>query len=239
MKTIMLNSFIVLISTFSFSIANAVITDADIQNNSTELFQEFLDAAKSVPSAQASRRRQSGYDLNGLQVAAACTSFINANDVMGPYGRLTQEELVNRQSDYARMMSPNALGDYCPNYKNLQPRGRAFVWTVILTAMAHFESSCDGEETAVGPNGNLRGLFQLHEGSEARYDGDDNECIRNASYSEENSIKCALSIIDLQLQNRGTLFTNRSHWEVLRPNGPSQRADDIQRAMRNSSLCKI
>ncbi len=137
------------------------------------------------------------------------------------------------------MMNANALGDYCPNFKNLQTRGRAFVWTVILTAMAHFESSCDGDETAQGPNGRLRGLFQLHQGAEAGYDGNDNECINNASYSEQNSIKCALSIIDLQFQKRGTLFSNKSYWEVLRPNGRSQRADDIQRALRNSSMCKI
>lgn len=231
----------VLILSFSTSFASASISDNDIQSNSSELFKEFLTKAKSKPSSTIGRRRRAPpgtYDFNGVPVAERCESFVGGDEALGSNGVLTQQELTQNTKDYSRLMSSSALGDVCPNYPNLNADSRGFIWAVILTAVANFESSCDGSQTAAGPNGTARGLFQLHQGHEAGYDNE-NECIKNASYSEENSIKCALGMLDLQLQKEGKLFSNKSYWEVLRPNGNSQRADDIERALSNSSFCKI
>ena len=240
MKNFILNSAVILF-TISTSFAQASVSDGDIQNKSSELFQEFLTNAKASPANVSGRRRapRGTYDFNGVAVADRCESFVGGDEELGSNGVLTQQELTSNTTDYSRLMRPSALSDVCPNYSNLSAESRGFIWAVILTTMANFESSCDGSQTARGPNGTARGLFQLHQGHEAGYDGSDNECIKNASFSEENSIKCALSMLDLQFQREGKLFSNKSYWEVLRPNGNSQRADDIERALRNSSFCKV
>lgn len=237
----MLYSIAVVVFSFTQSFAYAGVTDAEIETNPSQLFQEFLDKTRPDPERDYSGPARNGnpYNFNGVRVASRCTSFMNADEIMGVNGRLIQTELTQNISDYSRIMNPNALDEICPNFARLNPQGRSFLWAVILTAMAHFESSCNQDIDPVqGPNGTLRGLFQLHSGHEQGYDGTDNECVKNASFSAENSIKCALSILDFQFQNEGKLFTNKSYWEVLRPNGKSQRADDIERALRNSSMCK-
>ena len=240
MKKLILNSIAVAVFSFSHSFAYALINDSDIQKNPSELFQEFLDHTIPDPSSPRKLTENGApYRFNGVRVAGRCSSFMNANEIMGPNGRLIQKELTENISDYVHIMDESALDDICPNFRRLNPQGRSFLWAVILTAMAHFESSCNQEINPVqGPNGTLRGLFQLHSGHEQSYDGSDNECIKNASFSAEHSIKCALGILDYQFQNQGKLFSNNSYWEVLRPNGKSRRADDIERALKNSSMCK-
>jgi hypothetical protein len=102
----------------------------------------------------------------------------------------------------------------CPNYTNMNDAGKANVFLIIMTAMAFEESTCNNNITARGPNGTLKGLFQLHLGKEASYGP---ECDNFDSRTPEGSIMCSLSIINKQM-GQGNLFRQQSnHWDVLRP----------------------
>lgn len=115
---------------------------------------------------------------------------------------------------------------------------KATLWTLIVTVMAHFESSCSPEAKNKGPNGMALGLLQLHSGKEDKYDGEFNTCDKNASSSTSGTLKCALGMLETQLERtNGNLFDPKSYWDVLRPRGRARKADDIQRAIQGSSLC--
>lgn len=214
-----------------------------VDTNLTELEDDFFGLINS--SLQRSHNldknlTQSKHVVSGLEVASACSIFIDANARLGEQGAYAINELVQHQSDYASLLSNDSLDEQCPNFPNLEVVEKAKVITLVLTAMAHFESRC--QETVPNysaPNGVARGLFQLHEGHEESYDGGADACVHNASMDADESIRCALGMLNLQFRRSGILFDPRSYWDVLRPNGQAHTTGVIGQAIARARLCQV
>ncbi len=177
------------------------------------------------------------YSLGGTKVSDACVSFMTKDMFLGASGRQIFETIKKNQASFPQIMKGGNLTNYCPKYTTMKADQRAMVWVMLLTMVAHFESSCSMKAKAKGPNGTAKGFYQLHQGKEQNYD-DLQMCVRNASLSDKASGKCALSMIERQLtRENGNLFSKKSYWDVLRPNGAAHKADDIQRTLKKSSLC--
>lgn len=177
--------------------------------------------------------------INGVEVAPACRIFIDANSRLGEQGAYAVNEVIEHPENYSSMLSGTGLNEQCPNWSNLEIPEKAQVVALLLTAMAHFESRC--QETVPNrnaPNGTARGLFQLHEGREQDYDGTTNACERNSSMDANESIDCALAMLNIQFSRSGLLFDRRSYWDVLRPQGAAQTTGLIGQAISRSNLCQ-
>ncbi len=205
------------------------------------IYGQFNEDLEKIFNAARTKKRNDGYSLNGIQLNNSCQIFINKNLNVGALGAYTINELTNHPREYPELMGQNSLSQHCANFPNLEPREKSTVWTLVLMAMAQFESSCSNNATNTSaPNGIARGLFQLHQGQEKVYDGKDDACVQNASYSEQASVKCALGMLNRQMiRSGGVLFYSKSYWDVLRPAGEAQTTDDIARALARTSLCQI
>ena len=207
-----------------------------------ELENEFFDSLNQAMNANLQKRmsNKSDYSLNGVSVASGCQIFIDANARLGDQGAYTINEIVLHSSEYPSLLADSALNEQCPNYRNLEVQQRAQLIALLLTAMAHFESSC--RLSAVNPdapNGTARGFFQLHQGHENEYDGRSDSCSRNASLDAEESIDCALGMLNLQFARSGLLFDPGSYWDVLRPKGEAQSTAAIGQALGRTGLCRL
>lgn len=207
----------------------------------SELEDEFFTSLNESMNANAQKSivRKSEYPLNGVNVASGCHIFIDASARLGEQGAYAYNQIVRHSSEYRSLLADSALNEQCPNYGNLQVSQRAQVIVLLLTAMAHFESSCRvSAANTNAPNGTARGLFQLHEGREDAYDGRSDSCSRNASLDAEESIDCALGMLNLQFAKSGLLFDPKSYWDVLRPQGEAQTTAAIASALGRSRLCR-
>lgn len=183
---------------------------------------------------------ESDYVLDGVRMNDKCETLIEKGGGLGSLGKFARMELMTKINDYRELMSSAALSRDCPNYVRLSISDRALVWALILTTMAHFESSCDVAVKANGPSGTARGLWQLHDGKEAGYDGAEGKCVKNASHDPIESVRCTLGMLDNQLaKSGGILFWAKSYWDVLRPEGQSGKAVKIDKALKNSRLCSL
>jgi hypothetical protein len=134
--------------------------------------------------------------------------------------------------------SPKLINDlitYCPNYMQLKDSEKKLIWLRVIDAMVYFESSCDINARAKGPNGTAYGLLQLHLGREDDYE---RHCRTNDSKSSSRSLVCGLNMIYSQIENNDKLFFSGSYWEVLRPTGRSQRAKTIADHIWYYPLCQ-
>lgn len=179
------------------------------------------------------------YKLGTTPVADQCVSFMNEREFLGQAGQNIFKAITEEGEHlFPKLMGGGTLIRYCKRYPTMTPNQKALVWVLVLTAVAHFESSCVITAKAKGPNGQAHGYFQLHKGSEHNYDNKMGICVRNASTNEKQSSRCALAMLEYQYQRtNGNLFSSDSYWDVLRPRGRAQRADDIQRALSKSTLC--
>ena len=178
------------------------------------------------------------YILNrAVDVAPSCVAFLDGQNRLGQSGLFTVNEIVKNSKDYPDLLNSTAMIEACPNFLNLSTDNKAIIITLLLTTMAHFESSCRPGATNNGPNGIAKGLFQLHLGSEAYYDGSDDACVKNASLNPNLSIRCTLGMLNRQFEKTDKLFYEKSYWDVLRPQGEAQSVPIISRALSNSSLC--
>ncbi len=171
--------------------------------------------------------------IERLQWSNHCEGFVNANNI-GPWGEHILKSM-NRVSYPELYRSTPDLINTCPNFDNLKDAEKDYVWVMVLTAMAFFESSCNRSAKAAGPNGIAQGLMQLHLNNEQYYsDG----CVRGDSLQTNLTLSCSLSMINSQLRREEKLFSQKSYWEVLRPISPSDKAKNIAWSLMLLPLCQ-
>jgi hypothetical protein len=100
--------------------------------------------------------------------------------------------------------------------------------------MTHYESTCIVSESARGPHGTAAGLLQLHRGKEANYSSG---CRNGDSGTAERSIICGMSMLNDQIERGEPLFSRRSYWDVLRPQGASRKSLRIQAVIGQYPAC--
>ena len=178
------------------------------------------------------------YKVAQTSVSDSCQVFMDKDYFLGKMGKSIYTELTQNPEDYPFLLHGGTLNNYCPKYSKMSASKKASVWVLIMTVMAHFESSCADGAKAKGPNGTAYGYFQLHKGKEAGYLADSDACPTNSSTNAKLSTKCALAMLELQLRKTGgDLFNKRSYWDVLRPKGQSKKAHQISRAIGRYSVC--
>jgi hypothetical protein len=198
-----------------------------------DYLDEVADIANKIQLGQ-----EMSYKIGGTTVADSCTVFLSKEMFLGDAGRDIFDTIKNKKASFPELMKGGSLSKYCSKYPRMQDDQKAMVWVMVLTMMAHFESSCSIKAKAKGPNGTAKGYYQLHSGKEQNYDGELDLCVKNASGNEKLSSKCALGMLERQLgKDNGQLFSPKSYWDVLRPAGEAKKADDIQRTLKKSSLC--
>lgn len=201
-------------------------------SNMIDYIDELVDAANQIQL-----QNDVSYTIGGTPVADKCVAFMDRNTVLGEMGKAVFTALKDNKSSLPTVMQGGTISKYCSKYPQMKDEQKMMVWVMVMTMVAHFESSCSIGAKAKGPNGTAKGYFQLHLGREQNYD-DQGLCAKNASTSGKLSAKCALSMIERQLQrDGGQLFSPKSYWDVLRPGERAKRADDIQRTLKRSTLC--
>lgn len=178
------------------------------------------------------------YSLGSIPISNACTTMMNPNQTTGKVGETIFQELTTKPDLYSLLLEGGDVKRYCKKYSNLSQNQRALVWVLILTTMAHFESSCSEKASARGPNGTAYGYFQLHKGKEPQYISGSNACAKNSSANPTSASRCTLAMLEKQMdRSDGVLFSNKSYWEVLRPRGPADKAKLIAKALTVTTLC--
>jgi len=201
-------------------------------SNMIDYIDELVDAANMVQM-----QSDVSYTIGGTPVADKCVAFMDRETVLGEMGRAVFNALKDNKASFPTLMQGGTISKYCSKYPQMKDDQKMMVWVMLMTMVAHFESSCNISAKAKGPNGTAKGYFQLHLGREQNYD-DDGLCAKNSSNSGKLSAKCALSMLERQLKkDNNQLFSSKSYWDVLRPEGKAQRADDIQRTLKRSTLC--
>lgn len=162
----------------------------------------------------------------------ACDQF-TSDDEFGKWGNMIMKELKSNATP-SLMEGSDDLKKLCPGYKSLNLENRQNVWVLIINAMAFYESSCNKNVTAKGPNGKLIGLLQLHNGKEDVYAPN---CKKGDGKTPAGTFRCGLSMLNSQLERGEDLFSRKSYWDVLRPQARSKKAAKIQRAIKSFPLC--
>lgn len=156
--------------------------------------------------------------MKDLEFSDRCDQFATPNG-FGPWGRVIVEELVRGEGD-ALLRGSDDLRRACPNYDYLGVREKSYVWVKVIASMTFLESSCNPraglERVVKGPNGRAAGLLQLHKDKENQYGAN---CPKGASTSPTATLKCAISMLDRQLEKTEALFSRATYWGVLRPQG--------------------
>lgn len=189
---------------------------------------------------------QTAYKLNGTQVNDKCTVFMDKSFVLGDLGKFISKEIQTYPDRYKALIYESSLSQSCPKYPKMNLQQRSVVIALLLTVMAHFESSCKIESSIKGPNGRTYGYWQLHKGQETRNVKKGSLCKKNDSTIPTASAQCTLEMLEQQVQRtNGKLFVTAvkgkpkpSYWDVLLTNGESKKAGVIGRTLQNFSLCK-
>lgn len=178
------------------------------------------------------------YKIADTPVADECVAFMNKDQFLGPLGSSIYKRMTSNGKDYPYLLRGGDINNSCPKYGRMNEKQKGLVWVLVLTMVAHFESSCKLKANAKGPNGTAQGLYQLHKGKETEYTDNKNACPKNASLNASQSSGCMLAMLDDQLEKmNGKLFAPKSYWDVLRPQGKSKRARQIAATLKRSSLC--
>ncbi len=187
---------------------------------------------------QVQLKQDTSYALSSATVADSCMPLMAKENFAGSTGSRISQIVFQNKNLFPLLIHGGSVNRYCRNYPVMSLQQKSLVWTLLLTVIAHFESTCNPKAHAKGPNGTAYGYFQQHAGAEQKYDGDMNICRKNSSKDPVLAGQCTLSMLELQFQReRGELFNNNSYWDVLRPNGRSAKASAIQRALTQFSLC--
>lgn len=161
-----------------------------------------------------------------------CNAFTKGEEY-GIWARYIYENIS--KNSYSRFLdAPFDLVAACPDFPFLTFDLKMDVWILIINAMAHFESSCDSKVGAVGPNGKLAGLLQLHVGKEEFYSP---PCSRGDSKNPRDTFDCAIGMLNDQMIRSGRLFDPKSYWDVLRPQSTNRKAIKIYKAITEFPLC--
>jgi hypothetical protein len=164
-----------------------------------------------------------------------CDNFAAAGE-MNKWGNVIDEEISRPKYSTFLSEGPKDIQKYCPNFSAMDLPEKKALNILILTAMAHYESSCNFREKAPGPNGTAAGLLQLHKGKEQNYSSG---CRKGDSATPERTLICGLSMINDQINRGEKLFSPRSYWEVLRPTGRSKKAVKIMAAISKFPSCSL
>lgn len=187
---------------------------------------------------QVQLKKDTSYSLSKTLVSDSCVALMSKENFAGPTGTRISQILLQHNDFFPALIQGGSLNRYCRNYSGMSLQQKSLVWVLLLTVIAHFESSCNEKAHAKGPNGTAYGYFQQHAGQEDDYHGNHNLCRKNSSRDPVLAGQCTLSMLEYQFAaDRGELFNNKSYWDVLRPNGRSQKAASIQRALTQFSLC--
>ncbi len=162
----------------------------------------------------------------------ACDNF-TSDDEFGKWGTMIMKELKTNEAE-ALLLGSDDLVRQCPGYKSLKIEGRQNVWVLIINAMAFYESSCNKNSKAQGPNGSLIGLLQLHRGKEHVYAPN---CKKGDGNTPAGTFRCAISMLNSQLERGEPLFSRKSYWDVLRPQARKKQFAKIQKAIKAFPLC--
>lgn len=164
--------------------------------------------------------------------AGMCQKFSTENS-LGPWGKAIRSEFMSGQYEYLEK-GPRDILRICPTYAKMKMQDKANVWVLIFNGMAHYESSCNPNTKATGPNGALKGLMQLHMGAEGRYA---KACDNGDGSSPLKTFSCTFSMINDQIRRDQDLFSRKSYWDVLRPQAESKKAQKIAAAVRAYTPC--
>ena len=199
-------------------------------------YSDYMDEVAEIAN-RIQLGENTSYQIGGTNVSDTCVSFLTKEMFLGDSGRHIYEAFNQNIASFPELVKGGNISKYCSKYPQMKSNQKGMVWVMVLTMMAHFESSCSIKARAKGPNGTAKGFYQLHQGKEANYDKL-GMCAKNSSTSDKLSSKCALSMLERQMsRENGDLFSKKSYWDVLRPNGAARKADDIQRTLKKSSLC--
>src|SRR3989344_104379 len=228
------NIFVIAMLMFFQSLAMAQMPVANEKSNAITYYaNEFADIINRVQL-----EKDTAYMVSTVKVADACVTMMNKNQILGKVGETILKELTKNSSKYPNLLDGGKVKKSCRKYEEMNDNQRALVWVLVMTTMAHFESSCSDKAKAKGPNGMAYGYFQLHKGKENLYVKGKGSCVKNASGNAALASKCALGMLEKQMErSSGVLFDNKSYWEVLRPIGPAQKSQHIAKALAKSSLC--
>lgn len=178
------------------------------------------------------------YMISKTPVSEMCTSFMDEQQFLGDNGIAIYKLVSGHAKDYANLIKGGEINKYCPRYSKMNIKQKGLVWVILLTMVAHFESSCNMKAHAKGPNGTAQGFYQLHKGKEQDYTDHSGACGKNSSLNPNQSSACALAMLDDQLQKTGgVLFSPKSYWDVLRPRGKAKKAGQIAKTLSRSALC--
>lgn len=196
--------------------------------------EEFADALNN-----AQLTHNTSYPLSTTEVNDECVALINSKMISGEVGRALSQTFIDSASQLDDLVQGGSVrSKYCPKYSKMTLKEKSIVWVFILTAMAHFESSCSRTANAKGPNGTVYGYYQLHRGKEDAYDGGKGFCHKGDAAKPIAASKCTLGMLEKQFEVRdGELFAAKSYWDVLRPAGHAKKAGVIKKALMRSSLC--
>ncbi len=212
-------------------LVQSVFANSDTSNDA--IYAEFANIINRVQL-----EKRTAYSLSKTAVADECAVFMDKDYFKGTLGKAIEKQMTQDPASYGYMLHGGTLNKYCRKYPEMTAKQKATVWVLIMTVIAHFESTCSPKAKAKGPNGTAYGYFQLHKGKEEFYDNSRNSCIRNASVDPVESTRCALGMIENQMQKSGgDLFSKSSYWDVLRPRGQARKADDIGKAIMKLNLC--
>ncbi|UXR63918.1 hypothetical protein EZJ49_12670 [Bdellovibrio bacteriovorus] len=183
---------------------------------------------------------QSPLDLfeynKGRKQEANCSNFVTENG-LGKWGKSISRNL--NANDYSYLFEgTDDLRLICPSYSSLKNSEKKIIWISIINVMSIGESTCGTDprmNRAQGPNGRLAGVIQLHSGKEHKYSPG---CNKGDSKTPETTFSCTLHMMDDQLRREGKLFSRKSYWDVLRPQGVGQKFKEIKKVIGQLSICK-
>lgn len=232
-----LHSFL-LAGIIAFSASTQAMSEAEHNRYTDVLMPTYLEEfanAVNVSQLQA----DVSYRLSTSEISDQCVALMDGKLIAGDVGRAMSQIFLDNQVHFNQLVSGGSVkAKYCPSYGKMSAKEKSIVWVFILTAMAHFESSCNRTAAAKGPNGTAYGYYQLHRGQEHMYDGRNGICQKGDASKPAQASRCTLSMLEKQFENReGELFSNKSYWDVLRPNGSSKKWGIIKTALMRSSLC--
>lgn len=201
------------------------VSKPEFKNNSNNFNRKIANAAEHV--------------ANHLNYSQRCKNEFISSDGLGEWGRFINRELSKKS--YENLLTNNkAFKKFCPGFRNMNKQDKKNLWVFILMSMSHYESSCRYNAEAQGPNGIAKGLLQLHSGAENRYAmWDQNRiCRRGDSKNPIESLQCALSMLDGQIEKHNSIFYEGSYWDVLRKSSePETHASKIKKALEMIPGC--
>lgn len=162
-----------------------------------------------------------------------CENFAGDGEVK-KWGEIIEKEF-DKDRHSALYDGPPDVRRFCPKYSQMNDEDKKGLWILIISAMTHYESTCITNESNRGPNGTAWGLLQLHRGKEASYSSG---CRNGDAETAERTITCGMSMLNDQVLRSGIVFSRKSYWDVLRPQGESRKSTRIQSVIGQYPACK-